>query len=173
MNHAHRNTDGIRDTQPCLALVATAAEPDTQDGSAARCDDTRNVALHAANYPFAEAEAEANWQVREDQRFDIPNLLSDTRYDTDLLTRAAAKDHASDLINTERKLDEALNLVGLMLAAIGDLSDARAMQTETGLNAIEKKLRRARDCLDKHDTRHLNLFLAYVDLRKSKGESEK
>ena len=170
MTHAHHDTDGICDIRPCLALVATAAEPDTQESSAGRCDDTRNAALHAANYPFAEAGA--NWHVREDKRFDIPNLLSDTRYDTDLLTRAAAKDHASDLIRTERKLDEALNLVGLMLAAIGDLSDARAMQTETGLNAIEKKLRRARNCLDKHDTRHLNLFLAYVDLRKSIGESE-
>ena len=171
MNHAHHDTDGIRNTRPCLALVATAAEPDTQESSAGRCDDPRDTAEHTVNYPFAETAV--NWHVREDRHFEIPDLLSDTHYDVDPQTRAAAKDHASDLLKTERKLDEALNLVGLMLAAIGDLSDARAMQTETGLNAVEKKLRSARVCLDKHDTRHLNLFLAYVDLRKSSGESEK
>lgn len=39
------------------------------------------------------------------------------------------------------------------------------MQTEAACNVIEKKLSKAYNRIDKHDRRHTNLFLAYVDLR--------
>ena len=47
----------------------------------------------------------------------------------------------------------------------GDLSDARAMQVDTALAAIEKKLCKAHNRINKHDWRHSNPFLAYFDLR--------
>ena len=57
-----------------------------------------------------------------------------------------------------------------MRAAIGDESDARAMQADTALTVIEKKLRRAHSQINKHDRCHANLFLAYFDLKGKKDE---
>ena len=79
--------------------------------------------------------------------------------------------HAS--IGISHLLDDALNLVELMLAAIGDESDSRAIQAEAGLKAVKKKLLKANTRVDKHDTRHTNLFLAYFDLRhKAEGREQ-
>ena len=112
----------------------------------------------------------AEWQVREDRSFYVPDLLSDKNHDTDPQAYAAAGDHAQHLRNAERLVCQAEDLVGLMRAAIGDESDARAMQADTALTVIEKKLRRAHSCINKHDRRHSNLFLAYFDLKGKKDE---
>ena len=114
--------------------------------------------------------APANWQVREDRSFYVPDLLSDKDYDTDPQAYAAAGDHAQHLRNAERLVCQAEDLVGLMRAAIGDESDARAMQADTALTVIEKKLRRAHSQINKHDRCHANLFLAYFDLKGKKDE---
>ena len=86
-------------------------------------------------------------------------------YDPDRQAYAAADDYATHLRGAERLLNDALNLVGLMLAAIGDDCDSRAMQSETALKIIEKKLRRMHRRIDWHDRRHTNLFLAYCGPR--------
>ena len=68
-------------------------------------------------------------------------------------------------------MGNAWNLVRLMQASLGDEGNDRAMQIEAGLKAVEKKLRKAHDQIDRHDTRYTNLFLAYFDLwGKSDGE---
>lgn len=166
MTHANRIIDDINNARPYLELIATPAIPHSRRNAVGDNNCPLSTADCAVNDPVLKARVVR--QVREDQddrRFDVPDLLSEKDYDIDMQVCAAAREHANYLSKAERKLDQALNLVGLMLAAIGDLSDARAMQTETGLNAIEKKLGAARTWLDKHDTRHLNLFLAYFDLR--------
>jgi len=112
-------------------------------------------------------------QVREDKGFYIPDFLSDKQHDTNPEAYSAAADHAEHLLRAEHLLGEALNLVGLMLASLGDESDSRAMQTETALKLIEKKLKTAYNRIDKHDARHTNLFLAYFDLKdKTDGGAE-
>ena len=75
----------------------------------------------------------------------------------------AANQHAKYLRKAEMQLHHALNLVGQMREAIGDDCDARAMQAKTSLRVVEKKLRKVCRLVDKHDTAHTNLFLAYFD----------
>jgi hypothetical protein len=111
-----------------------------------------------------------NWQVREDEEFYIPDLLSDDEYDAKPEAYSLAAEHAQHLYEAQGLVGEALNLVGMMLASLGDESDSRAMQTETGLKVIEKKLKKAYNRIDKHDRRHTNLFLAYFDLRAKSDE---
>ena len=111
----------------------------------------------------------ADWQVREDRSFYVPDLLSDENNDTDPRAYAAAMEHAAHLHSAERLVCQAEDLVGLMRAAISDESDARAMQADTALTIIEKKLCRAHSRINKHDRCHANLFLAYLEL---KGKSD-
>lgn len=114
-----------------------------------------------------------NWEVREDREFYIPDVLSDAEYDAKPEAYSLAAEHAQHLYKAQGLVGEALNLVGLMLASLGDEGDARAMQTETGLKVIEKKLKKAYNRIDKHDRRHTNLFLAYVNVRGKTDEGER
>ena len=104
-------------------------------------------------------------QVREDRGFYIPDFLSDEQHDSNPEAYAAFEKHTNHLGKAERLLGEALNLVGLMLASLGDEGDSRAMQIDAALRVIEKKLSKAYNRIDKHHTRYTNLFLAYFDLR--------
>lgn len=110
-------------------------------------------------------------QVREDRGFYIPDILSGEDYGAFSPEYAAAEDHAKHIHKAECLLDESENLVALMRAAIGDECDARAMQAETALIIIEKKLRKAHSRINKHDRRHTNLFLAYFDLKNKTEDS--
>jgi hypothetical protein len=85
--------------------------------------------------------------------------------------RDAADKHAGHLRRAERDLDQAINLVGVLLASLEDVGDDRAMQAETVLKVIEQKLDKVHTRLDKHDSRHTNLFFAYYEL-KEKVEKE-
>ena len=122
-----------------------------------------NISTRTA-YPL-NLHTHPDWQVREDKGFYIPDRLSDPGHDADPLAYAAFEDHAKQLHKAEGLLDDAWNLLRLMLAAIGDEGDDRAMQTEAGLKVIEKKLSKAHAQIDRHHTRYTNLFLAYFDLR--------
>ncbi len=114
----------------------------------------------------------ADIQVREDKSYYIPDLLSDAEYDASPKAYAAFADHARHLHKAEGLLDEAWNLVRLMLAAIGDEGDSWAMQTEAGLKVIEKKLSKAHTRIDKYHTRYTNLFFAYCDLKDKTDRGE-
>lgn len=107
----------------------------------------------------------ANWQIREDRSFYVPDFLSKEDDDTDPRTYTAAKEQAAHLHKAEGLLCDAKDLVELMRAAISDEHDARAMQTDTALAVIEEKLREARRHIDEHDRHHTNLFLAYFELK--------
>ena len=86
-------------------------------------------------------------------------------YDPD--TPSAGNFDSDAIPDAESQLDEALNLVGLMLAAVENESDSRAMQVETGLRAIERRIRTARIRIDEHDTCHARLLSAYRDLKEA------
>ena len=114
-----------------------------------------------------------NWQVGEDKGFYVPDLLSDTEYDANSKAYSAFAQQAKHLHKTEGLLGDAWNLVRLMRASLGDEGDDRAMQIETGLKAVEKKLSKAHAQIDRHHARYTNLFLAYFDLRDKTDEGTK
>ena len=162
--------DDVSNTKPYLELVATAA--DAQYPAAGGRAYPLSTADRAENDPFIQTRA--NWQVRENeeyQRFSVPDLLSDKDYDADRQAYSAAREYAVHLQKAEGLVCQAGDLVGLMLAAIGEECDARAMQSYAALKVIEETLRKAHRCVNKHDRRHTNLFLAYVDLKDKSDES--
>jgi hypothetical protein len=107
--------------------------------------------------------AAAAWQVREDRPFYVPDVMSDRSYETDAELYHAADEHARHLHRAQGRLEDVLNLAGVLRASIGDEGDSRAMQAETVLKVVERKLNKALDQLDRHDSRHRNLFFAYFD----------
>lgn len=116
------------------------------------------------------AASNPEMQVEEEREFYIPDLLSNENYEPRPALYAAADDHARRLHKAERHIDDALNLSQVLRASMGDAGDSRAMQVETVLNIVEKKLSKAHGLIDKHDTSHMNLFMAYIDLRNKTGE---
>lgn len=114
----------------------------------------------------------SRYQVNEDKGFYIPNILSDERYDYKQESISAARDHAKHLTRAWALVGDAMHLVRMMAEAGCEEGDRRAMQIYTACNVIEKKLRKAYNGIDKHDRRHTNLFLAYVDLKEKAGGDE-
>lgn len=100
-------------------------------------------------------------EVREDKGFYIPDFLGKGDHEASPEAYDAAHEHAKHLHRAEALFDQALNLVGVLRASLGDEGDDRAMQAETMLDVIESKLSKARNRLDRHAARHKNLFLEY------------
>lgn len=104
-------------------------------------------------------------QLREDREFYIPNYLAGEHEISRADLYAAADDHARELRKAERHLDDAFNLVGVLRAALQEADNRCAVQADTALKMIEKLLTKAQRCVDRHDTRFMNLFMAYFDSR--------
>ena len=112
------------------------------------------------------------FQLKEDPASYTPQLPPGKRHNDSAETRSFAANPTKHLLKAERLLDEALNLAGLMLASFDDECDGRAMQTETALKAIEKKLNKAHTRIDRHRRNYTELCLNYLDLRKRTNEAE-
>ena len=110
-------------------------------------------------------------QLKEDPEYYVPDLLSDPEHDTDTQTTAAFNKHAKHLHKTEGLIVDAKDLAALMRATNSDGCDDRAMQTEAGLKAIEKKLCKAHSRINRLSRRYMNLFLAYAELLKARDEN--
>jgi hypothetical protein len=167
MSEGNTVTYDMLANEPRIAGMARQTGHASPRQSAGRAYYLFDTASRAENQPFSETKGER--QVREDKEFYIPNFLSDEHYESHPELHAAAAEHAGDLRRAERCLDEALNLIGVLLASMEDPSDSRAMQAETVPKIIEKKLTKAHTQIDKHGTRHTNLFLAYFDLKDKSG----
>lgn len=63
----------------------------------------------------------------------------------------AAADDDKYLRKAEGQIGQALNLAGLLLAALELEGDRRAMQVYTAVQVIEKKLQKALSRLDRHE----------------------
>lgn len=109
-------------------------------------------------------------EIREDKDFYIPDYLSAGPAGIRRDAWSAAEAQASDLRDAERLLDDALNLVAVLLGSLQEAGDTRAMQAETVLRIVEERLKQAHNCIDRHDTRFMNLFLAYF-ARQDRGEA--
>lgn len=102
-------------------------------------------------------------QAREEREYYIPDYLRSTRGESQDDLYSAADEHAQDLREAEGCLDDALNLARTLRAAFEEAGDSRAMQADTVLKLIEQLLDRANTAIDRHDTRFMNLFMAYFD----------
>lgn len=153
-------------TQTCLTTEAPPVlNPECDAGTIPhRLDDS----VRCAGVHYLRA---SRYQVNEDKGFYIPDILSDERYDHKQESLSAVRDHAKHLTKAWTLVGDAMHLVRMMAKAGCEEGDRRAMQIEVACDVIEKKLRKAYNRIDKHDRRHTNLFLAYVDLKeKTEGD---
>jgi hypothetical protein len=130
----------------------------------------------SAAYRISDRNAEHAWpgvqgprHVREDGDFYIPDFISADPYKSRPKVYSAANDHARNLRRAQQQLDDVLNLAGVLRASVQGEDDSRGMQADTVLKIIEKKLSKAHAFIDRHDARHLNLFMAYFDLKERSG----
>lgn len=70
---------------------------------------------------------------------------------------------AKHLYKAQGLVGDALNLAGLMRKSLDDEGDTRAMQIDTAVRVIEKKLQKAYRQLDKYQARHLEFLLDAQD----------
>ncbi|HZD51793.1 MAG TPA: hypothetical protein VE175_01995, partial [Woeseiaceae bacterium] len=122
----------------------------------------RKVAgARAYSRPAADAQAApAGRQVREEPEDYLPDRLSDPDDAADPALIEAADAHAKDLREAMASLDDAENLVAVLMASVEYETDSRAMQVETVLKIVREKLREAHGRIDRQDARHQKLFAA-------------
>lgn len=117
------------------------------------------------------AAISTEWLVREDNPYEIPDIDTGSADELDYEQHQAAAEHAEHLHDAQRDLDEAQNLVAVLLASLEGEGDSRAMQAEAVLQIVDSRIREAHEQLDRHADRHTNLFFAYFDL-KDRTEAE-
>jgi hypothetical protein len=150
-----------------LAAVATraAAGLTKRSGIRARSFPTacRAASLHGNPAPA--------WQVQEEEgEYDIPDPMEDENFEPDPELFDAADAHTEEQREAMALLDDAENLLAVLMAAIEDDGDSRAMQAEAVLRVVRKKLRKAHIRIDRQDDRHRNLFLAYFALKEQSDQ---
>jgi hypothetical protein len=101
--------------------------------------------MNASNLAFLDTQP--GYRVAEDKG----------SYDAD--AHAAAAEHGKHLYKAQGLVGDALNLAGLVLKSLEDEGDARAMQIEAAVRAIETTLQKAHRQIDRHEARYTKLFL--------------
>jgi hypothetical protein len=91
--------------------------------------------------------------------------MEDENYEPDPELLDAADAHIEEQREAMALLDDAENLLSVLRAAIEEDGDSRAMQAEAVLRVVLKKLRKAHTRIDRQETYHRNLFLAYFELK--------
>jgi hypothetical protein len=133
---------------------------------------TKRPAIRAYSLPTAcraissHGDPTPAWQVREEQgEYDIPDPREDENFEPDRELFHAADAYTEELREAMGLLDEAENLLAVLMAAIENDADSRAAQAEAVLKAARKKLNKAHTRIDRQDGRHRDLFLAYFALK--------
>jgi hypothetical protein len=151
------------DTNP---VTYDARNPQTTfPANAARAAAGRPKLALARMYPRPAAESAAAWQVREEPEYYIPDLLSDRDHAPDPALIAAAAAGTEEQREAMALLDDAENLLAVLLASLEDEGDSRAMQAEAVLKVVRKKLNKAHVRIDRQERSHRNVFLAYSELK--------
>ena len=107
-------------------------------------------------------EASVHRQVREEPDEYLSLLVSGKADNTDWERSMAAHDHTKPLVKAMRNVDDARNLLAVLIETLDAIGDRRAMQAETVLTIVEKKLDKARARIDRQATRHRKFFLAHL-----------
>lgn len=109
--------------------------------------------------------ATAGREVREEPEYYVPELLSDRDYEPDPELINAAYAHSEGLRDAMALIDDAENLLAVLVASTEEEADSRAMQADTVLKIVRKKLNKAHTRIDRQESRHRNLFVAYFELK--------
>ena len=158
MNNATSGTYEANSPEIPLDIVVGRIGPPTREHSPGQVQSL----LRDGRYPLVNTPA--RWQAREDKSFYIPDML-DERNPPNMEIFKAASDHAVHLTEAEALVADAMHLVRMMSTALGQEGDRRAEQTDAACKVIEQRLSNAYNRIDKHDRRHINLFLAYFHLK--------
>lgn len=109
---------------------------------------------------------DARWPVLEESgEYEIPDLLRDESYSPDRALFDAAEEHTEEQREAMSLPLDARNLLEVLMAAVENIGDSRAVQTEAVLKMALNRLRKAHLRIDRQDSRHWNLFLAYFELK--------
>jgi hypothetical protein len=98
-------------------------------------------------------------------KYAIPDVLSRMEPGSHADAYAAAEEHALQLRRAEGELDEAINLVAVLLGCMQAVEEAEAMQVETVARLVKARLDKVYRRIDRHGIAHTNLFLAYFELK--------
>lgn len=152
-NPATCNARNPQTTIPTLAARAFAGRP-------------KLASARAYSQSVVDAQAAAaGWQVREEPEDYRPDRLSDPDDAAVPELIEVVDAHAKDLREAMALLDDAENLVAVLMASVEYETDSRAMQAETVLQIVREKLREAHGRIDRQDKQHQKLFVAYFELK--------
>src|SRR5690606_24021925 len=98
----------------------------------------------------------ASGQVREEPEYYIPDILLDRHYVPDPALIDAAEAHTKEQREAMALLDDAENLLAVLMASQEQEFDSRAMETEAVLKVVRKKLRKAHNRIDRQEGSHRN-----------------
>jgi hypothetical protein len=116
--------------------------------------------------------APAAWQVREEGEYYVPDLLEDEDYDANPALTDAASAHTRRLRDTQKLIEDAESLVGVLLDAVEQDGDTRAEQTRAVLGFTVECLHKALALVDEQEDRDRNLFLAYFERQEETDDGE-
>lgn len=129
------------------------------------------AAAPAYSRPAADDEGTAaGCQLREEPEDYLSDRPSDPDDAADPEHIEAADAHTKGLRKAMALLDDAENLVAVLMASVECETDSRAMQAETVLKIVRKKLRKAHGRIDRQDARHQKLFAAFFELKRRAEE---
>lgn len=120
--------------------------------------------------PAADFHVSTARLLREDGEHYTPDPAGD---EDDAASRSlsdAASVHTRHARDAQALLDDAVNLVGLLLDAIEQDSDTRAEQARTVLGMTVECLHGAHRAIDEQESRNRELFLAHAALKGPLGE---
>ena len=101
------------------------------------------------------------------KKFKVPKVLSRERYENEnyIATWMAAGKHGKHLNKAEDDLMTATDLAKTLKESLDASHDSLGYRAATVVSEIIKQLNKAYSRLDRHDTQHRNLFIAYFDLK--------
>jgi hypothetical protein len=107
--------------------------------------------------------------VREDGEYYIPDRLTDEDGEADPALVEAALAYTRKVRDAQGLLDDAINLVGVLLDALEQDADTRAAQSRTVLEMVVECIHNAHARIDEQESQDQNLFLAHFE---GNGEEE-
>ena len=107
------------------------------------------------------------------KKFAIPQVISTERCEDEnyIATWIAAGKHGKHLNKAEDDLMTATDLAKTLKESLDASHDSLGFRAVSVVNEIIKRLDKAYSRLDRHDTRHRNLFMAYFDFKEAGGAS--
>ncbi len=108
------------------------------------------------------------------KKFKVPWVLSNKRIDDEDYNVAfdAAQKHGKQLSKAEGDLFVARDLAETLQSYLAETHIDECFTACSIVDLIEKRINKARQRLDRHNTQHTNLFIAYFDLKGTGGAND-